>query len=231
MKKAVLFIFAMFIVLSTSFKAYAGDIPESALNYDDSRVYLGEVKEKMGKDIIVIQRANIKGEFTKNSEIKYKNHYADLAEGQTYLFVDFMGYTENNTEIEDNNVYSFDLDSFDLGDISKTKLVIDNIFDGSDVAVRMQEYIDNKDFEKAEKERIERKGTEKEKLFYSKNGKTDEKIEEDKESLENSEKTENVENQKDNLSKKDDDKNEQSMLPIIIGMAIVYTVFRKFRRR
>ena len=156
MKKAVLLIFTMFIIVSISVKSYAGDIPESALNYDDSRVYLGEVKEKTDKDIIVIQKANIKGEFNQNSEIKYKNHYADLAEGQTYLFVDFMGYTENNAEIEDNNVYSFDLDSFDIGDVSKTKLVIDNIFDTSDMAVRMQEYIDNKDFEKAENERIKR---------------------------------------------------------------------------
>lgn len=223
MKKIFLSTLTMFLVLFVSAKTYAGDIPESALIYDDSRVYLGEVKEKMDKDIIVIQRANIKGEFTKNSEIKYKNHYADLTKGQTYLFVDFMGYTENNSEIEDNNVYSSELDSFDLDDISKTKLVIDNVVDGSDMAVRMQEYIDNKDFEKAEKERIERKGTEKEKLFYSKN----QKVEEDKESIEKRE------NQKDNMVNTDDDKtqNKESMLPMIIGLAIVYTVFRRFRRR
>jgi hypothetical protein len=140
MKKLLPFIVGIFILLSLSTVCYAGSIPEDLLNDDSAQVYFGEVKNVDGDSISVIQRKNIKGEFTQDRELIYKEFtFTNSPEiGATYL----CGYFDEN-----NPFYVWDVTSLD----TKT-LTIKNT---DDLSRRMQEYINAGKFEEKEKERLE----------------------------------------------------------------------------
>lgn len=140
MKKLLPFIVGIFILLSLSTVCYAGSIPEDLLNDDSAQVYFGEVKNVDGDSISVIQRKNIKGEFTQDRELTYKEFtFTNSPEiGATYL----CGYFDEN-----NPFYVWDVTSLD----TKT-LTIKNT---DDLSRRMQEYINAGKFEEKEKERLE----------------------------------------------------------------------------
>jgi hypothetical protein len=140
MKKLLSFIVGIFILLSLSTVCYAGSIPEDLLYDDSAQVYFGEVKNVDGDNISVIQRKNIKGEFTQDKELTYKKFtFTDSPEiGATYL----CGYFDEN-----NPLYVWDVTSLD----TKT-LTIKNT---DDLSKRMQEYLNDGKFDEKEKERLE----------------------------------------------------------------------------
>lgn len=118
---------------------YAGAIPESLLSDDNAQVYFGEIKSVDGESITIIQRQNIKGDFTKDGEVTYEEFgFTDAPEvGKQYL----CGFLDDN-----NPVYIWEVTSFDT-----TTLEIKN---NDDMSQRMQEYINNGDFAENEQERV-----------------------------------------------------------------------------
>ena len=140
MKKLLSFIVGIFILLSLSTVCYAGSIPEDLLYDDSAQVYFGEVKNVDGDNISVIQRKNIKGDFTQDRELTYKRFtFTNSPEiGATYL----CGYFDEN-----NPLYVWDVTSLDT-----QTLTIKNT---DDLSRRMQEYINAGKFEEKEKERLE----------------------------------------------------------------------------
>lgn len=140
MKKLLSFIVGIFILLSLSTVCYAGSIPEDLLYDDSAQVYFGEVKNVDGDNISVIQRKNIKGDFTQDRELTYKRFtFTNSPEiGATYL----CGYFDEN-----NPFYVWDVTSLDT-----QTLTIKNT---DDLSKRMQEYLNDGKFDEKEKERLE----------------------------------------------------------------------------
>ncbi|HWQ74201.1 MAG TPA: hypothetical protein VN441_02685 [Syntrophomonas sp.] len=140
MKKLLSFIVGIFILLSLSTVCYAGSIPEDLLYDDSAQVYFGEVKNVDGDNISVIQRKNIKGDFTQDRELTYKGFtFTNSPEiGATYL----CGYFDEN-----NPLYVWDVTSLDT-----QTLTIKNT---DDLSKRMQEYLNDGKFDEKEKERLE----------------------------------------------------------------------------
>lgn len=132
---------SLLILLSITMVCYAGDIPESLLGDDSSQVYFGEIKNVDGESITVIQRQNIKGGFSKDSELTYA--YTEFGftdapkQGEVYL----CGFLNEN-----NPLYVWEVTSLDTKDLEIKKT------DG--MSKRMQQYLNDGLFEEKEKERL-----------------------------------------------------------------------------
>ena len=139
MKKILLSVIALLMVLSAVTVCYAGDIPESLLNSDSAQVYFGEISNIDGESITVIQRQNIKGEFSEDSEHTYKEYIAqNPAVGETYL----CAYLD-----EHNPLYIWEVSSLNLNDLEIVGAT------EYSMAQRMQDYLNDGTFTEREQER------------------------------------------------------------------------------
>lgn len=138
-KKIFYCVISLIVLFSSMIVCYAGDIPESLLSNDNAQVYFGEIKSVDGEHITVIQRQNIKGDFTKDGEVTYaKFVFTDAPEvGKQYL----CGFLDDN-----NPVYIWEVTSFDTNTLE--------IKNDDDMSKRMQEYLNNGDFVEKEQERV-----------------------------------------------------------------------------
>lgn len=120
---------------------YAGDIPESLLNNDTAQVYFGEISDIDDESITVIQRQNVKGNFSEGSEQVYEDYlFEDPIIGKTYLccFLD-----------EQNPLYIWEVSSFDLNELE----IIDESKE-FEMTKRMQKYLNDGMFTEKEQERL-----------------------------------------------------------------------------
>lgn len=126
-------------LLMTASVCFAGDVPESLLGSVDAQVYFGEIKSVDDAGVTVIQRKNVKGAFEQDSEQTYAGtEFTESPEpGKTYL----CGYLDEN-----NPLYVWAVTSLD-----PLELEIEAT-DG--MSERMQEYLNNGEFEQKERERL-----------------------------------------------------------------------------
>lgn len=131
MKKLFYCMTSFFLLFSMAFVCYAGDIPESLLSDDHAQVYFGEIKCVDGDRVTVIQRQNIKGEFTKDREIIYSEfiYTVNPEVGKQYL----CGFLN-----DDNPVYLWEVTGFDINTLK--------IMHDDNMSQRMQDYLNNGDF-------------------------------------------------------------------------------------
>lgn len=120
---------------------YAGDIPESLLNNDNAQVYFGEISDIDDESITVIQRQNVKGNFSEGSEQVYEDYlFEDPIIGKTYL----CGFLD-----EQNPLYIWEVSSFDLNELE----IIDESKE-FEMTKRMQKYLNDGMFTEKEQERL-----------------------------------------------------------------------------
>lgn len=139
MKKLLFYILSLFVLMSVTTVCYAGDIPETLLGDNSAQVFFGEIKNVDEEIITVIQRQNIKGEFSKDSEITY-NSFSFTASpklGEIYL----CGYVDEN-----NPLYVWEVTS------TETKSL--QISNTDEMSKRMQQYLNEGRFEEKESERL-----------------------------------------------------------------------------
>ncbi len=138
-KKILLPIVILLIALSAVTVCYAGDIPESLLNSDSAQIYFGEIIDIDGESITVVQRQNIKGEFSKDSVQTYEKYIAQSPTvGEIYL----CGFLD-----EDNPLYIWQVSGLELNDLK----IVDAA--ANSMAERMQSYINEGTFTEKELER------------------------------------------------------------------------------
>ena len=139
MKKLFVCVLSLVTLLSITITCYAGDIPETLLGVDSCQVYFGEVKNIDGDTITVIQKQNIKGDFCENREYTYPEFtFTDSPViGEVYL----CGYFDEN-----NPLYIWEVTSLEIEDLE--------IINTDDMSKRMQEYLNEGQFEKKENERL-----------------------------------------------------------------------------
>lgn len=144
MKKLILCALSLFCFLSMTMVCYAGDVPESLLNDDSAQVYFAEVKHADEEGITVIPYKNVKGEFLEGKEFTYGEFTVTDSPiaGEKYL----CGFIN-----EDNPLYIWEVSSLET-----KNLKIEN---SDAMSKRMQEYLNNGEFEKKEQERISRPET------------------------------------------------------------------------
>lgn len=154
MKKIFTILLTFFIIFTNIIICFAGDVPEGLLYNSTAQVYFGELKSIEGETLTVIQKKNVKGEFEEGKEYTYQEYInfssvsgtkaEHLKVGETYL----CGYYDDV-----NPLYVF----ITKGDDPKTLKIVNAYYISYDsMAARMQEYLNNGDFEKAEQERIEK---------------------------------------------------------------------------
>lgn len=153
MKKLRACVVCLLMGLALTGVCYAGDIPESLLYYDDAQTYFGEVKAVGEKSITVIQRQNIKGEFTQDDEITYKSfEFTESPEvGEWYL----CGFLNDDNPLSVWKVTGFDPATLE---IEPTQAF----------ALTMQTYLNEGEFAKKEEERLEKRV--KAEAFANRNG-------------------------------------------------------------
>lgn len=134
-------ILSLMLFLLMTGVCYAGDVPESALTADYAKVYFGQVTEISDDVITVTALQNIKGEFEQGSVYSgvYSLMQAKPKIGEVYLCLYFD---------EANPLYMYEVTSTD----TKTLKVKSTV----DMAKRMEQYLNNGDFEKAEQKRLEK---------------------------------------------------------------------------
>jgi len=139
MKKRFSYMLILLIVVLRSVLCYAGDVPEGLLNTDSSQVYFGEVKSIEENSITVIQKKNIKGEFSENKEYTYSDYvFTDSPEaGEVYL----CGFYDENNPLYIWEVTSLETDSLEIKNTD-------------DMSKRMQKYLNEGKFEEKEAERL-----------------------------------------------------------------------------
>lgn len=151
MKKYIALVCAMVCMLVSSVSVLAGDVPESLLSSNNAQVFLGSVESYTTKEIPsepytfidsveVIPSQKIKGDVTIDVKQTYTNCYGatELASGVEYLF----GY------IDENNFYVYEIESIEG---NQFKLVN---ADKDDMTKRLETYLNDGSFEKAENERL-----------------------------------------------------------------------------
>ncbi len=151
MKKIISLIGVIAILFTMSVSVFAGDVPEELLNTDTAKVFIGTVENFTEKTIAgssqvyietvdVIPTEKIKGEVEIGAKETYTrcDSVLDLQKGKEYLF----GY------IDENNFYIYEI-------LSKDKKMI-NLADAKkyDMALRLENYLNDGSFEKAEQERL-----------------------------------------------------------------------------
>ena len=132
--------FLMAFILLFSFASFAGDIPESLLNSPTAQVYIGELKKVYDdKSVVFTQKVKIKGDFTKDKEIRYYKYVFDggFEIGKSYLIGDDTAVSMGDAWIL--HISGEDLRTLEIGE-------------DYDMAKRMQQYINDGSFEKSEEE-------------------------------------------------------------------------------
>lgn len=132
--------FLIAFILLFSFVSFAGDLPESLLNSPTAQVYIGELKKVYDDEsVVVIQKVKIKGDFTKDKEIRYYKYVFDggFEIGKSYLIGD-------DTAISMGDAWILHISGEDLRTLE--------IGEDYDMAKRMQQYINDGSFEKSEEE-------------------------------------------------------------------------------
>ena len=132
--------FLIAFILLFSFVSFAGDLPESLLNSPTAQVYIGELKKVYDDESVVFtQKVKIKGDFTKDKEIRYYKYTFDggFEIGKSYLIGD-------NTAVSMGDAWILHISGEDLRTLE--------IGEDYDMAKRMQQYINDGSFEKSEKE-------------------------------------------------------------------------------
>ena len=132
--------FLMVFILLFSFVSFAGDLPESLLNSPTAQVYIGELKKVYDDESVVFtQKVKIKGDFTKDKEIRYYNYVFDggFEIGKSYLIGDDTAVSMGDAWIL--HISGEDLRTLEIGE-------------DYDMAKRMQQYINDGSFEKSEEE-------------------------------------------------------------------------------
>ena len=132
--------FLIAFILLFSFASFAGDIPESLLNSPTAQVYIGELKKVYDdKSVVFTQKVKIKGDFTKDKEIRYYKYVFDggFEIGKSYLIGDDTAVSMGDAWIL--HISGEDLRTLEIGE-------------DYDMAKRMQQYINDGSFEKSEEE-------------------------------------------------------------------------------
>lgn len=132
--------FLMVFILLFSFVSFAGDLPESFLNSPTAQVYIGELKKVYDDESVVFsQKVKIKGDFTKDKEIRYYKYTFDggFEIGKSYLIGDDTAVSMGDAWIL--HISGEDLRTLEIGE-------------DYDMAKRMQQYINDGSFEKSEEE-------------------------------------------------------------------------------
>jgi len=130
--------FLIAFILLFSFVSFAGDLPESLLNSPTAQVYIGELKKVYDDESVVFtQKVKIKGDFTKDKEIRYYNYVFDggFEIGKSYLIGD-------DTAVSMGDAWILHISGEDLRTLK--------IGEDYDMAKRMQQYINDGSFEKSE---------------------------------------------------------------------------------
>lgn len=127
------------ILLANIGVGYAGDVPEALLSDVNAQLYFGKVTKVTDTTVTILPVKKVKGDAVLNTAITYKKGHmmggGNEQVGKTYL----VGY------IDEINLYYWVTDSMD----PKT-LKIKN---ASSMDLRLQGYLNNGDFEKAEEAR------------------------------------------------------------------------------
>ena len=138
--KKISTVLLLIVVIFVPNVSFAGDIPEWLLQDEDTQTFIGEVKEMTEESVTLIQRYNIKGEFEEGSEQTYPVRSSlilgDVKAGETVL----CGYAD------ENNLYLYKIKKFENGRIE--------LSDDYPMTKRLEEYINNGDFAKAEQKRL-----------------------------------------------------------------------------
>ena len=132
--------FLIAFILLFSFVSFAGDLPESLLNSTTAQVYIGELKKVYDDESVVFsQKVKIKGDFTKDKEIRYYKYTFDggFEIGKSYLIGDDTAVSMGDAWIL--HISGEDLRTLEIGE-------------DYDMAKRMQQYINDGSFEKSEEE-------------------------------------------------------------------------------
>lgn len=139
--KLKIVVLAVMMFFSVTAVCYAGDVPESALTADYAKVYFGQVTEISDEAITVTALQNIKGEFEQGSVYDgvYSLMQAEPKIGEVYLCL----YLD-----EANPLYMYEVTSTDTKTLKLKSTV--------DMAKRLEEYLNNGDFERAEQTRLEK---------------------------------------------------------------------------
>lgn len=139
MKKISMFLL-LIVVIFVPKVCFAGDIPEWLLDGEGTQTFIGEVKEMTEESVTIIQRYNIKGEFEEGSERTYHIRSSfmtdDIKVGELIL----CGYAD------ENNFYLYKIKKFENGRIE--------LSDDYPMTKRLEDYINNGDFAKAELKRL-----------------------------------------------------------------------------
>lgn len=121
--------------------SFAGDIPESLLRGENTQTFIGEVQEITENSITLIQKHNFKGEFEEGSEQTYDILISELIPKNVKIGENVLcGY------IDQNNLYLYKIKRFKNDKIE--------LADDYAMTKRLEEYINNGDFAKAERERL-----------------------------------------------------------------------------
>ena len=132
--------FLIAFIFLFSFVSFAGDLPESLLNSPTAQVYIGELKKVYDDESVVFtQKVKIKGDFTKDKEIRYYKYVFDggFEIGKSYLIGDDTAVSMGDAWIL--HISGEDLRTLEIGE-------------DYDMAKRMQQYINDGSFEKSEEE-------------------------------------------------------------------------------
>lgn len=130
--------FLIAFIFLFSFVSFAGDLPESLLNSPTAQVYIGELKKVYDDESVVFtQKVKIKGDFTKDKEIRYYKYVFDggFEIGKSYLIGDDTAVSMGDAWIL--HISGEDLRTLEIGE-------------DYDMAKRMQQYINDGSFEKSE---------------------------------------------------------------------------------
>lgn len=128
----------IFILLPAT--ALAGDIPEALLSMDSALLFFGEVKIVNETEITLIQKKNVKGEFTENAEITFPADFVFTLEpvpGNVYL----CGYLDEN-----NPLYLWETDSQEPATLK--------IVNQDEMSQRLEKYLNDGTAAEAEAKRL-----------------------------------------------------------------------------
>lgn len=142
MKKVFCIIFAMFFCLMNMLVCLAGDIPEGLLSEDTAMVFYGEVTEIKENSVTVTVTENIKGTAEVNDAYSYDEWIFTESPvvGEVYL----CGYYDENNPLN-------------IWEIERKGEVNLNIIKSDNMSNRMEDYINNGDFAKAQEELLNQK--------------------------------------------------------------------------
>lgn len=148
MKKMIGFLCLTTIMLSMTFTALAGDVPEGLLSNDEAQVFFGEVLtyhfDGDNPSVIVCPVKKIKGDVLTGTQQHYNNAHPvgnfKVKQGNVYLFTRFD---------ENNETNIFEVTSYDTATLKLKNTDFD-------IWKRFESYLNNGEYEKAEQERVNR---------------------------------------------------------------------------